>query len=66
MVVKKINIFEVPAVTKKTVPLKKIPVAVPPEEAPSLKGTWPPNGLPLASFKNKILSEKPNTFVFLE
>lgn len=36
---KKCNIFEVPAVTKKTVPLKKIPAAVPAEEVPPAKGT---------------------------
>lgn len=40
---KKCNIFEVPAVTKKTVPPKKIPVAVPTEEAPPAKGTLPLN-----------------------
>lgn len=39
MFFKKCNIFEISAVTKKTVPLKKIPAAVPTEEAPPAKGT---------------------------
>lgn len=43
MFFKKYNIFEVSAVTKKTVPLKKIPAAVATEEAPPAKGTLPPN-----------------------